>query len=254
MTFASLLGVLPGTAAWFLLEAVAPALSQSLFPKIYESMSPKQRAGWNMRMTSSVHAILSCALAFTAIMAHDAPTDPEERIYKSWDAANFVLAMSTGYFVWDTHLCIAQYKTFGPEFLFHGVMCLIAYTGALTIPYIQYYGCVFLIFEASTPLVNLHWMLDKAGMAGHPLQLANGALLLLVFFLIRIIYGFYMTYFHITDGMAAWGQATSAVRPLIVGYITINSSMDLLNVYWFYGMVRSVKSRVNVNLKKRHGS
>ena len=58
-------------------------------------------------------------------------------------------------------------------------------------PFFQYFSCRFLLWELSTPFLNIHWFLDKTGRTGSTLQLVNGVLLLATFFFVRIVYGWY---------------------------------------------------------------
>ena len=49
-------------------------------------------------------------------------------------------------------------------------------------PFVNYYGCIFILWELSTPFLNIHWFLDKVNMTGSRAQLYNGYLLLFSFF------------------------------------------------------------------------
>jgi hypothetical protein len=40
-------------------------------------------------------------------------------------------------------------------------------------PFVAYHSARFLLWELSTPFLNIHWMLDKTGQTGSPLQLVN---------------------------------------------------------------------------------
>ena len=58
-------------------------------------------------------------------------------------------------------------------------------------PFLQYFSPRFLLWELSTPFLNIHWFLDKTGRTGSTFQLVNGILLLCTFFGVRIVYGWY---------------------------------------------------------------
>ncbi len=53
------------------------------------------------------------------------------------------------------------------------------------------YHCVFLVNEGSTPFVNMHFFLTKAGNRG-PLYKANGFMMWLAFLLFRIVANVYL--------------------------------------------------------------
>ena len=50
------------------------------------------------------------------------------------------------------------------------------------------------MWELSTPLVHLRWVLHKAGRAHTPLYLANGLAMVVVFALCRPLWGTYVSY------------------------------------------------------------
>jgi hypothetical protein len=54
---------------------------------------------------------------------------------------------------------------------------------------LNYYGPVFILYELSTPFLNIHWFCDKLNMTGGKLQWYNGIILLSVFFGCRLIWG-----------------------------------------------------------------
>jgi hypothetical protein len=54
---------------------------------------------------------------------------------------------------------------------------------------VNYYGPVFILYELSTPFLNIHWFCDKLNMTGSTLQWYNGITLLATFFCSRLIWG-----------------------------------------------------------------
>lgn len=52
---------------------------------------------------------------------------------------------------------------------------------------------MFILYELSTPFLNIHWFCDKLNMTGSSLQWYNGMLLLSVFFCCRLIWGTYQS-------------------------------------------------------------
>lgn len=59
-------------------------------------------------------------------------------------------------------------------------------------PFLAYYGPRFLLWELSTPFLNLNWFFDRTPLKGTKLHLVNGIALLVSFFSARLIYGSYM--------------------------------------------------------------
>jgi hypothetical protein len=56
-------------------------------------------------------------------------------------------------------------------------------------PFVNYYGPVFILYELSTPFLNVHWFCDKLNMTGGTLQWYNGITLLVMFFGSRLCWG-----------------------------------------------------------------
>jgi uncharacterized membrane protein len=121
-----------------------------------------------------------------------------------------------------------------------------------------------MLYELSTPLLNLHWFFDKFGMSGSKLQIYNGVMLILTFFGVRLVYGGYMSYRLYSDCWNALKVDCGTVELVselgekgrvpavgncpvpwwvlgiyLVGHVTLNS----LNVYWFRAMIRAIRSR-----------
>jgi TLC domain len=54
---------------------------------------------------------------------------------------------------------------------------------------VNFYGPVFILYELSTPFLNIHWFCDKLNMTGGRLQWYNGITLLATFFGSRLVWG-----------------------------------------------------------------
>jgi TLC domain len=55
-------------------------------------------------------------------------------------------------------------------------------------PFANYYGLNFVLYELSTPFLNIHWFLDKLNVTGSRLQLYNGIALVVTFFACRVVW------------------------------------------------------------------
>lgn len=94
--------------------------------------------------------------------------------------------------MWDLFVCIRYFKLFGFSFLFHGAAALYVFVCSLR-PYCLPWAPAFLLFELSTPFVNVNWFATRlpAGTISDTVVMINGLLLLATFFFVRIIWGFY---------------------------------------------------------------
>lgn len=135
-------------------------------------------------------------------------------------------------------------------------------------PFVNYYGCNFILFELSTPFLNIHWFMDKVNMTGSNLQLYNGFALLFTFFASRLVYGPYQSYRVFSDIFALSGKNPSSPgkgvftyvttqtyipKWLSFAYIASNATLTFLNFYWFFMMVRAVRKRFVASPKIKHG-
>ena len=108
----------------------------------------------------------------------------------------------------------------------------------------MYFGSIFLMFEASTPFLNIIWFCDKTDMTGGVVQMIAGVLLIISFFLVRIVCGLYFS--------AQYYIAISAVGvdKLIVGYTLANVILNTLNLVWFKKIIMTVLARRKGSNKK----
>lgn len=135
----------------------------------------------------------------------------------------------------------------------------------------NYYATVFILYELSTPFLNIHWFFDKLGMTGTKAQLYNGIVLLFTFFTARLVWGVGQSAFVWYDMYRALFSAPNtefmSVTPtneqlpgtedvmayakeagplpfwLVAIYLTSNITLNILNVYWFNKMIKAVRKR-----------
>ncbi|KAI0291074.1 DUF887-domain-containing protein [Multifurca ochricompacta] len=218
---------------------VAPEFAQFLLgKKAWDALGTRDRVGWQSHASSLVHSLLILPLAARCLHI---PALAADRAF-GWDPrAGTLFAV---FFV-DSVVCIVHYEGIG--FMVHGLACLAIYLNAFR-PFLAYYGSRFLLWELSTPFLNIHWMLDKTGQTGSPLQFVNGLILLSTFAGARLAYGSIMSYqfsqtlFESRDGLP------SAV---FAGYAFGNLILNGLNVFWFTRMIVALRKRFNSGKKDR---
>jgi hypothetical protein len=150
-------------------------------------------------------------------------------------------------------------------------------------PFVNFYGCTFILYELSSPFLNFHWFFDKMDMTGSKAQLYNGIALLATFFSCRLVWGTYQSVrvyqdvwkavHHspiggsinmdaINNGTASGyeashGQSAAPIHnsvmqfagpefvPLWLAFTYLGSNIVLntLNFYWFGKMIETVRKR-----------
>ena len=195
---------------------VSPLISPYLFPEIYPKLTRRTRVNWDVHVVSLLQSLVINTSALYVMLTDQERKDMQasavERVYGYTGASGLIQGLAAGYFVWDLVVSVRYLKIFGPGILAHAVTAFavfslgfvstcppveIAVHGKLTCfvqrPFCNYYGPVFILYELSTPFLNVHWFCDKLNMTGGKLQWYNGMILLSVFFGCRLIWGTYQS-------------------------------------------------------------
>jgi hypothetical protein len=108
-----------------------------------------------------------------------------------------------------------------------------------------------MLYELSTPFLNIHWFFDKLGMTGTKAQLYNGLTLLVVFFSCRLVWGAYSSFniyrdvwnalhlskstkFETNSELMMFGNDRSLPMWLVVLYMGGHVTLQVLNVFCTY--------------------
>ena len=109
----------------------------------------------------------------------------------------------------------------------------------------NYYGVNLILYELSTPCLNIHWFMDKTGMTGSTAQLVNGILLLATFGCSRLVWGSYQSVNMYRDMWTAYTTPGENPVPawLAVAYVIANTILNVLNFFWFSKMIAALRKR-----------
>ncbi|KAK5056072.1 hypothetical protein LTR84_012623 [Exophiala bonariae] len=257
---------------------VSPLLSERLLPNIYGRFPKRTKLNWDSRVVSFVQATFVSYKALQVIIGdgvrhgENATTEAarssmtrDDRLWGYSPSTGDIQAYAAGYFLWDVLLCVRYLDIQGISALLHAVSALIITVMGFR-PFANFYGINFILYELSTPFLNIHWALDKAGQTGSTLQLINGICLVLSFFGCRLLWGNYQTMNLSLDAWSAWKASNDAqclglesssgpkgsalplckkdfpVNLLLV-YLVGNTVLSALNVYWFSLMLKALRKR-----------
>ncbi|EGX90269.1 DUF887 domain-containing protein [Cordyceps militaris CM01] len=238
---------------------ISPILSRLIASKHYSQLSRQKRLNWDAHVVSMAQSIFINGLALWIKWVDEERSgmDREGRIWGYSGAPALLQSMAVGYFVWDLFVTAVNLEVFGIGTLAHAVSALIVFSLGFK-PFVNYYGCNFILFELSTPFLNIHWFLDKVNMTGSNIQLYNGFALLFTFFACRLVYGPYQSYRVFSDIYALSGRSPSSPGKGVFAYVTSetyipkwlsfaylasNATLTFLNFYWFYTMIYAVRKR-----------
>ncbi|EGW34926.1 uncharacterized protein SPAPADRAFT_132553 [Spathaspora passalidarum NRRL Y-27907] len=229
--------------ASFLFYLIVQELSGPIFSRVmgptYTKLPKRTKVNFDVHVASMVQ----CVVSFVLLVAHfnnehflNREQDPVNSLVGTTPFGCMVCSVTVGYFLWDIYVCTRYYRLFGLGFLFHGFAAAYA-MGAGLLPYCQPWAGAFLTFELSTPFVNLNWFASKlpAGTFNERTIIINGLCLIISFFLVRIVWGFYAVYLLACDMLATW-HLVPAFLP--VSILALNFSLDTLNVFWLSKMIR----------------
>ncbi|KAF8590080.1 DUF887-domain-containing protein [Ramaria rubella] len=214
--------ILLAFAAFQLLDWISPILLACVFPLHFGHANRRVKQNWVMRVISMAHALTVIPLALSCL---NLPELERDRAFGFDPHAGRLYAIACG-FIWDTLDSIIHFNSIG--FVAHGALCLMVYALAFR-PFLGYYGARFLLWELSTPFLNIHWFLDKTNRTGGLLQLINGIMLLATFFLVRICYGGWMSLRFFYTLKEVKGEIPTVVA---AAYGLGNLVLQALNWFW----------------------
>ena len=118
----------------------------------YKSLTDKNKLQFENRVVSTYHSIF-------------APLHTVKALYYEGFSSSvtspyimYGMYFSLGYFLWDLS---ASIKEGDPSFIIHAIACLGVFIMGLLEPSITIVVLSFLLYEVSTPFVNLRWFLLK---------------------------------------------------------------------------------------------
>lgn len=227
------------------IQAASPWVSKAVVGNAYTGLNAKTKLNFDIHVVSMVQCIILIVVLIPSWgneHFQNRASDPYGSIFGYNEYLGFVVAITIGYFIWDLIVCLMYIRLFGAGFLLHAFAALYVFGVALIKPYCMPWVPAFLLFELSTPFVNVNWFSSRlpAGTVPDKLVIVNGLLLLVVFFLVRIAWGFYAV------GLVAYDMyrtlhMTSLFMPASI--LILNFSLDVLNVYWFMKMVAIAKKK-----------
>lgn len=216
------------------LYLLSPLVNNRIFGKWFkEEASAETRENFNVRVVGIIQAIISVIVCIPMFNHPEFYSNP---IGGSYDFAGLIASFTIGYFIWDLfYCCLFHFDLYGFEFLFHAFGALYVF-GTTLIPFCQPYLCAFLIYEASTPFVQFHFMMTRApkGMFPPWAISLNGVFLILVFFVVRIIWGVYATVLSICH---VWAMRHEYNMGLLLSVYILNVGFQFLNFTWFSKMI-----------------
>ncbi|SCU93403.1 LAME_0F03686g1_1 [Lachancea meyersii CBS 8951] len=225
---------------------LAPAINRRVFGTHYTKCTDRStRINFDIHTVSMVQCVVS--LSLTAPILRQPLAASVSTFQDPFNS--MVAALTCGYFLWDVCVCVKHFSQFGVGFLGHALASLYVFVIALR-PFCQSWVGKFLIFEASTPFVNVNWYFSQLAAGGKvPLWLnaLNGVMLILTFFCVRIVWGFSAIAILIRQ---LWLERELLPVWLPLTVLLLNTALNCLNLVWLNKMIRIAKKMAKRNRKQ----
>ncbi|KAF9885499.1 hypothetical protein FE257_012826 [Aspergillus nanangensis] len=194
---------------------ISPWLSPRLFPRHYQGLNRRTKLNWDVHVVSLVQSTTINAAALWVMFTDAERKDMSigERVHGYTGSCGLISALATGYFIYDLIISTIYIRIFGVGMLFHAISALWVFSFGFR-PFVNFYSPVFILYELSSPFLNIHWFCDKVGMTGSKLQWYNGMMLLFVFFSCRLVWGTWQSALVYRDMWYALKQTWSGTAAL----------------------------------------
>lgn len=209
----------------------------------YNKLTKRNQINFDMHVVSHIQAFVLCACAWAIYF------DPAlDHLTASTPFSSMSAAAAIGYFIWDLYVSLRHVDMFGMPFLAHAGAALFTFIQASR-PFMHNYAAPFMLYEMSTPFVNIHWFASHVpGMIPSGWHKINGLMLLAAFFVFRIVLGSYYGFKLFSEafknppvGIPAW-----CVYAVVTMYLTLT----LLNFIWFSKMIKLAAKALRGSKKK----
>ncbi|XP_051124696.1 uncharacterized protein LOC127247052 [Andrographis paniculata] len=232
--------VLGGLLVFKMVYDLTQLIGSSYFQS-YNGLPKIKRMDWNNRGISTLHAVFISFFSVYFVFCSElfADTNSHGIITLRYSAlTTFVLGTSVGYFIADLGMICWLYPSLGGvEYVIHHSLSGIAVAYSIYMGEGQLYTFMSLISEATTPMINLRWYLDVAGLKKSIAYLINGVLIFVGWLVARILLFAYMSY-HVYLHRAQ----VMKMRPFgIVLVLCVPVALAVMNVVWFGKILKGLK-------------
>ncbi|KAG8385140.1 hypothetical protein BUALT_Bualt03G0010800 [Buddleja alternifolia] len=236
--------VLGGILACKLVYDLTQVISTFYF-STYNGLTKIQRAEWNNRGISTLHAIFISIVSLYFVFWSELFSDRNSAgliTLRNSPLSTFALGVSVGYFIADLGMICWLYPTLGGvEYIVHHSLSGIAVAYSMFTGEGQLYTFMVLISEVTTPEINMRWYLDTAGLKKSSAYLINGVVIFFGWLVARIllfVYMFYHVYLHHAQVMKmhTFGSLLVFCVPL---------ALAVMNLMWFGKILKGLKKTLS---------
>lgn len=240
---------------------ISPIVNRLIFGQRYTSIKDeKLKIDFDIHVVSMVQALLSIYIVWPVLTL---PVSNNNLATYQNDYCSMISALSAGYFVWDLIVCLKYIHIYGYQYLIHAVVALYGSLVPL-MPLNQVWVPKLMIYEASTPFVNINWYIMQltsppATSNLKPVDIPmwfnalNGVCLMAVFFVVRIVWGNLAQVIYLYQMYQCRADMSPLKASLGVILALVALVLNMLNMFWFNKMLkiaRKLSSPGDKNKKK----
>lgn len=165
----------------------------------YSRFSKGGRADWDSRLPSNVQAVIAVLGTYypsllSTVFLEDRVNHWDPRLWVPYGVTGlgptWFMGLFVGYLLADLVVVVKHWKEVDMPAVntIHHVLAVCSWSLSLHLHTMQWYACIWLMAELSTPLANLRWYLVRAGLRTNSnLYLFVGSWLFSTFFVVRIL-------------------------------------------------------------------
>ncbi|GAA96497.1 uncharacterized protein L969DRAFT_17948 [Mixia osmundae IAM 14324] len=235
-------------ATCWAIQYASSVISPRVCPVSYNRLTRTGKTDWDIHLVALLHACYATPVSLWLLAGNfpGAEAIRKDKVFGTSVETSYVMAVAVGFMAWDSLVSLWLIRKYGIGFLAHGVGCFIVFLFTFR-PFLNYFGAVFLVWEASTIPLNIHWFLDKTSRTGSLWQLINGIVLLITFFSVRLVYGTWQSIVFVKVTHQVRSQIPAGLREV---YIVANIVLWGLNIFWFTQMIAALRKRFGSQHKK----
>jgi len=218
---------------WQVLNRLSSVFSQSF--KTYKTLNSSDAAYWDACVVSSLHAALISVYGFFLLFTTDIFSEGYQYTSPDVEAGiNFMV----GYLLSDAINCLQNRDWAGLNMTllhhFAGSFCL----GYLLVNSFGHGTAVLtFILEFTTPFVNQRWFLDTSGMKQTLFYQINGALMTILWFIIRIVLFGWSGYYYIYQMNSSLSILPLTHQSVVFGGFILGYWMQIV---WFSKIMKGL--------------
>lgn len=241
---ADLQGAAIAALIFALVHVASALLSSSIFPQNYGALTSKERQEWHGRVVGTTFAFAVMVFAAPEYFS-PGPALAANHCLGRTPRSQMVSWMGVGFFSWDAIFC----NIISPQQVavrMHSVIGLLLMVFTLQ-PFMHYGLCFIVLWEASTPFLNLRMQLITCGKADTAAFHIANVTFAVLFIGVRWGFGLPGSYRWYVEAIDQYhtgqcGDTDSWLLTVTFGYYMVAPAMmNLLNILWGIKILQGVK-------------